>query len=434
VANQCGTANVSSGPSTACHESRGDRFEDVLVAQDGSMTLVGYTEYYFGSPKVSSDALVLRRDPAGNILWQKRLHGDGSNEFIKVVGMGQGAFAAVGNTTSHTGASDVWVVRFDTNGTVTEETIYGGDRWEETYNVLPTSDGGLLILGKTNSFGVYDPAGWLLKLDASGQPEWQGAYDPAWAFFAAVELGDDLLVAGRSATAYEDMLGLRISHTGQVVWQKRYNISLDDDIFAAIPAPDGAYLAGGTGNGVWILKLAGDGSVPWSKLYDNTDADTDVAFDMAPAPNGGMVAAGFTFFDGAAIPSYDFFVLKVDAVGEPVWSRALGGDGREWAKAIKPAPGGGHIVTGWSDSFSGVKLEPGSWIVQVDDNGDVGAGGVGTCETDLSHEVTLTTKSLPPTIYDLAEPLTVTTAVAQSVTTPIADAQLVCSPTDCVTN
>ncbi|MBI2372840.1 MAG: hypothetical protein HYV07_02455 [Deltaproteobacteria bacterium] len=429
-------AGPSIGTSVACREAHGDYFADVLVNSAGT-TLVGYTREYYGS-HAPNQALIVRRSAAGAILWQKRLGGSGEDGFVKVLEGTGDTVVAFGNTASHTnGSQEVWAVWFDASGQVSRELIYPGTDWDELYGARRTADGGYLLAGYSGSFGALAYDGWLMKLDSAGQVVWQKSYGEASysqdRFFDVVELPDGYVIAGRTSSfgvVYEDLWVLRVDLQGVVSWQNRYHVGVDDRIYAALPAPNGVYLAGYTADKLWALKLDLTGAVVWSKLIDNTSAELDVAFSASPATNG-FVTAGYSFFThifgNPPSHDYDFFLVRIDDSGQVVWDRAFGGEEAEWATGIARRPSGGWTVTGWTESFAGVSLEPGSWVLDVEPDGSV----PGRCGTEAAHATTLEVTDAPVTIVPTPGIATITTAAATAVSSPELPAAVSCMPTSC---
>lgn len=74
----------------------------------------------------------------------------------------------------------------------------------------------------------------------------------------------------------------------------------------------------------------------------------DSAFDLWPAGDGGYVITGWTRGPGG---DTDVAVLKVDAAGMLLWSKAFGGDGLDMGFAIRTLDDDGIAVAGWTRSF-----------------------------------------------------------------------------------
>jgi len=68
-----------------------------------------------------------------------------------------------------TGNYDIWVVKLDSVGAITWEMTYGGAGHDWPRSIKQTSDGGYVVAGRTESFGVGHYDFWILKLDASGE-------------------------------------------------------------------------------------------------------------------------------------------------------------------------------------------------------------------------------------------------------------------------
>src|SRR5690606_10220972 len=73
----------------------------------------------------------------------------------------------------------VWVVKIDTEGEILWQRALGGSGEETALSIAPTSDGGYIVAGGSNSndddvsgnHGDYDY--WVVKLDELGIIEWQ---------------------------------------------------------------------------------------------------------------------------------------------------------------------------------------------------------------------------------------------------------------------
>lgn len=90
---------------------------------------------------------------------------------------------------THRGDYDIFVLKLDSDGNILETAMFGGTNKDEQTGICPTSDGGVVIVGQTNSndhdfTGNHNNAGTLtdvfvLKLDKDLNKEW--AYLYGWA-------------------------------------------------------------------------------------------------------------------------------------------------------------------------------------------------------------------------------------------------------------
>lgn len=227
---------------------------------------------------------------------------------------------------------------------------------ERADNILSqTSDGGYIVIGTTESFGVGGEDMWVVKLLSNGEIE----------------------------------------------WQKSYGGSLDDQAKSIQQTPDGGYLAvgntnsygvgcGGTCGGIWILKLNSSGGIQWQKAYGWSGGWTGQPFSFQQSEDGGYVVLGMTNqFDEE---HGDFVVLKLNSSGEMTWAKTYGGDNGEEARSIQRTKDGGYIVAGATTSFVTHENEkncsggsPGNaWILKLSSTGVIewqkAYGGSG-CDT-----------------------------------------------------
>ena len=183
---------------------------------------------------------------------------------------------------------------------------------------------------------------------------------------------------------------LILDNEGNLDWEKNYGGSSDDFITEINPTNDGGYIVVGSStsdngdvggnNGdrdVWILKLDSEGAQEWSRNYGGSDEDEgrDV---IQTADNGYALLANSKSINGDVEGNngdVDFWILKVDNVGNIEWSKNYGGSDEDEVAAIKQTPDGGFLVAGSSRSSDGdVGENQGSndcWIIKLDNEGNL---------------------------------------------------------------
>lgn len=94
-----------------------------------------------------------------------------------------------GDVSGNHGEGDAWVVKLSSNGVIQWQRCLGGINWDDFYDVYQTNDGGYVFAGNTSSndgdvsgnHGASDA--WVVKLSSSGTIQWQkcigGANDEA---------------------------------------------------------------------------------------------------------------------------------------------------------------------------------------------------------------------------------------------------------------
>lgn len=183
--------------------SKDDIAKDVLVNNDGTIVIAGYSNSNDGDVSGhhggldSTDAWVAKLDVYGNLLWQKSIGGTRNDYFNTVIATKDGAYLCVGYTESvngditnngnyNFGGQDCFVVKISKDGNIIWSYNYGGSLNDFAYDGIETYDGGYAIAGTTNSYDGYvqsrkysttDTDGWIFKLDKDGNMLWEKALD-----------------------------------------------------------------------------------------------------------------------------------------------------------------------------------------------------------------------------------------------------------------
>lgn len=280
---------------------------------DGGYISVGATKIGTFS---GTDALVLKLDAAGNIIWQKRYDAGTGDTFKAVRQTADGGYILIGNMNaiyndgeSNRIVSNIWVVKVDANGNVQWQKRYGDQTGAYQYSSasMPlqlTTDGGFIVGGSRGRTDIGPPAVFdtfdfvVFKLDGNGNIQWQKAYGGNKGdslTFVQKTAGDDYLVGGSTQSfgplteppTLPNTLILKLDASGNIQWQKMYGGGNSNDRFNASKpiTGNGYYLVGdyfklcaGCYNEAWLSKIEANGELvfnPSSGLEaSNTNAVT----------------------------------------------------------------------------------------------------------------------------------------------------------------
>ncbi|HRG29178.1 MAG TPA: MopE-related protein [Chitinophagales bacterium] len=189
---------------------------------------------------------------------------------------------------------------------------------------------------------------------------------------------------------------LKLNAVGEIEWQNTIGTTVADYLTSIVTTPDGGYLVGGyTSGGIsgdktdaaigsndyWIIKLNPVGEIVWQKTIGGTGDDK--LSDIMPLPGGGFVLSGYSSsgISGnkteACIGSYDYWIMKINHLGEILWQYTIGGNSSDYLKKTIRSSDGNFVMAGYSTSgISGHKTEANIgdtdyWVLAIDGSGTV---------------------------------------------------------------
>jgi predicted secreted protein len=363
---------AASGWSQAYGGTGDNEFYSLTKTTDGGYALAGYTNSSGGY-----DFWLVKTDSSGTMLWNRTYGGSGEDGAFSVIQTNDGGFALAGTTTSYgVGETDAWLVKTDSSGTMQWSQAFGGTAQNAAYCLIQTSDGGYALAGTTNSSGAGGFDFWLVKTNSSGSMEWNQTYggtgdEQANSVIQTSDGGYALAgYTNSSGAGSYDFWLVKTDSSGNMLWNRTYGGSGDDEAECVIQTGDGYALAGftnSTGAGgldFWLVKTDLNGTLLWSKTYGG--ADDEAANAIVQTSDGGYALAGWTGSYGAG--NYDFWLVKTDSSGTMQWSKTYGGGGDDEAFSLVQTSDGGYALAGITDSY-GVGIYDG-FLVKTDSAGN----------------------------------------------------------------
>ncbi len=239
---------------------------------------------------------------------------------------------------------------------------FGGSKIDKARSIVQTSDGGFAVLGNTFSKGAGDNDFWLLRLDALGSVVWEKTFGGS-----STELGYELvqttsdggfaLVGGTASKGAggADFWVLKLDASGNTVWDKTFGQINTEVAHSIVQTSDGGFAVAGYtrskgrgGQDFWVLKLNALGNKTWDKTFGGSN--TEIAHSIVQTSDGGFAVAG-TINKGGG--NTDFWVLKLNATGNKTWEKTFGGSNTEIAHSIVQTSDGGFAVAGQTTSNKG---------------------------------------------------------------------------------
>ncbi|MCB9182557.1 MAG: T9SS type A sorting domain-containing protein [Flavobacteriales bacterium] len=333
------------------------------------------------------DLWIVKVSPTGSLIWERSYAGmvDRDDLGLHVAARSDGGCFVSGQRGLT--SDDAWVISLTSNGDELWSHTYGGLGPDLGSSVVTTTDGGALMAAWTGStdgdvstplHGVYD--GWLVKLDANGDIEWDRTY------------------GGSDVDQFQDILPL----PGGDFLILGATVSANGDI----PENHGTW-------DVWLMRVDASGEIIWSRTYGGSGPDTP--WDIIPYQGGYLIAGHTSSSNGDVSVSYDLFsaglpygsgdgwLFLVNPEGDLLWEKSVGGSDSEGLQAIAPTDNG-FIATGFaysSDHFVPGHLGGGDiWTIRFNPKSTLLAGTL-YMDTDNSGDLNVSDPRIAGRLVEL---------------------------------
>jgi Ig-like domain CHU_C associated/Secretion system C-terminal sorting domain/SprB repeat/Beta-propeller repeat/Bacterial Ig-like domain (group 2) len=389
------------------------------------------------------DIFVSKLDASGNLIWAKSMGGADSDDGRSIAVDGSGNVYITGdfrgtadfdpgtgvfNLTAPTGFADMFISKLDASGNFVWAKLIGGSGPDGSLSIAVDGSGNLYTTGFFNSTVDFNPGAgvsnltasdldiFILKLDASGNFVWvknmvgasfdnigysitvdgSGNVYTTGSFDGTIDFDPGSGVSNLTSAGFTDIFVSKLDASGNFVWARRmggtgneqgndivvdgsgnvyttgfFNGTVDFD-----PNSGVSNLTSAGNNDVFVSKLDASGNFVWAKNIGGTSSEkgNGIALDGS----GNVYMTGFfkgtaDFDHGAGVTNItsvgfsDIFVSKLDASGNFVWARSMGGTNLEEGYSIAIDISGNIYTTGY---FNGtVDFDPGAGTFNLTSNG-----------------------------------------------------------------
>jgi hypothetical protein len=311
-------------------------------------------------------------------IWDKTYGGSSRDWNSSVVKNDNGSFFIIGDSETNIDGdktvalcnnlpdhSDVWLIKCDINGNILWQKNYGGEGDERTPQLIllnnpnkemifacySTSD---IACDKTepnrDTIPLISADYWIAKLDSNGVVLWEKT------------LGGD---------NYDDYTRIAVLSTGEIIVCGESNSPVGYD--KTIPNYS-------ISNDLWAVKLDANGNIISDHVFGGTSGE--FLASVIPDDQGGYLLAGSTNSDISGDISQpgqgnlDFWMIKVDNMGNKVWDKRFGGAGPDQCNHAIRTTDNGYLLCGFTVSPQGgdVSQAPKGlqdyWVVKTDNSGN----------------------------------------------------------------
>ncbi|UCE19411.1 MAG: thrombospondin type 3 repeat-containing protein [Gemmatimonadota bacterium] len=349
-------------------DSEGGR--SVQETDDGGFIICGYT-YSFGAG--ASDIYLVKTDSQGDEQWSRSFGGPGWEYGYSACQTSDGGYLLTGSTTSFgQGLNDVYLIKTDSNGDELWTKTFGGPEEDIGRSACEMSDGTYIICGYTESFGAGESDVWLIKTNSDGDTLWTrvfgGNRSDAGRLVRTTDDGGLIIVgATLSTSTNQDYYLIKTDAEGNEAWWSTFGGG------GAFPFDWGLSVCQ-TGDGGYLLNGESNVFTPLNWLVIKTDAQGnevwrsnfgealhDRGTSLCETDDGGYLACG-------SIKNFDTWrndarLIRLDADGNEIWTKEFGGSGSDWPSAVCKTSDGNYVITGHTDSYGAGRYD--LWLLKV---------------------------------------------------------------------
>ncbi|QMU29525.1 T9SS type A sorting domain-containing protein [Adhaeribacter radiodurans] len=394
---------------------RNEGLTDVIKTADGGYLTAGFSDSYPGGDKTQNnlgkyDYWIVKTDRNGKKLWDKTYGGSDDDFLNRVIQTADGGYLLAGSSLSgkagdkseaSLGKRDFWLIKVDATGTKQWDKTFGGSGDDELKKVIQLSTGEYIVAGHSNSPISADKTQssqggtdyWLMKISSTGSKIWDKRYggnkEEALGSFTQTPEGGFLLVGtslsntsgdkSEPSQGSSDYWAVKTDQNGNLLWEKTFGGSATDEANSIVRNGNEYYISGTSssnssgeksgnnqgGKDYWLIKIDTNGTKLWDRTFGGSQDDELRA--STRLANGHIVLGGTSFSEVSGTKTQtsrgnsDFWIVEVDAEGNPMYDKRFGGSGTEELRTIFQTSDGGLLLGGRSDSNVSGEHSQTSW-------------------------------------------------------------------------
>ncbi|PWI48460.1 hypothetical protein CEE45_06925 [Candidatus Heimdallarchaeota archaeon B3_Heim] len=333
--------------------------------------------FYIDGEIWDQDGLLIKTDAVGEVQWTQSYGGNRTEYARDVIQTADGGFAMAGSTsTNSTGRTDGWLVKTSSGGEEEWSQQYAGIDFDDFNALIQTREGGYALAGQRN-FNA-----WIVKTDPRGKKEWahtlgRGGFGRAQDIIQTMDRGYCVVGSCGNLLNY-DLWVIKLAKNGTVEWNRTYNSirgkTPDDHGYSVIQTADRDFVLFGdtvnlhneTGTDFWLVKTDAAGVPLWNRTYG--EEGTESLYAGIKTIDGGFALTGYT--NSFGVERSDFYLVKTDAQGVLEWNRTYGTSYWEEARSLVQTSDSGFVLVGMlRPPIAGSTPNTNIWFVKVKGRG-----------------------------------------------------------------
>ncbi|MCX6827057.1 MAG: T9SS type A sorting domain-containing protein [candidate division Zixibacteria bacterium] len=156
-----------------------------------------------------------------------------------------------------------------------------------------------------------------------------------------------------------------------LVWGYNYGGAYNETGYLGFQTVDNDYIMVGStfsfGAGefdIYLLKIDSLGDTIWTRTYGGVS--TEYGYDVQPTGDGGYIIVGSTKSSGRG--KKDVYLVRVDSLGNMLWSKTYGGAQDDEGYSVRPTSDNGFIICGTTNSSGAGYAD--LYLIKTDLSGD----------------------------------------------------------------
>ena len=325
--------------------TKNDVGQSIIKTLDGGYAVLGHTQSMdfdiTDKNDESFDYWVLKFDADDQLQWSKTYGGSNDDRGNCIIQTSDGGYAILGQSSSNdgdltenSGSNDYWIAKLDASGNLIWQKSYGFAGADVGITVLETNDSGYFLTG-------------VLDVTASG--------------------GEGNTRSQNNRHAGGDYWAIKLDASGDLIWSRYYGGGFTDTPYDAVETNDGFIIVGSSDSDdvdisnnkgtydFWVIKISTSGELIWERSYGGSEIDE--ARSIVRSGDGNFVIAGDTRSNDQDVSNLfgaaDLWIIKIDPEGELIWEKTFGGSSFDVGRSIYRTQEDGFLISGSSRSADG---------------------------------------------------------------------------------